>query len=146
MKDIKEACMFLPAESSAIILIFQETAIDKALWKMDEVQEVNDAILVSLATNIADTLGEGKDVAYLYAVSDEGIIATREAIGECAADIQGLVGTAGGIVEAQASVSPDGVTYDVAGTDGIAAAHEAGIITDDGKATLEEAAALVDSS
>lgn len=144
-KHVKEACAKLPAETSAIILVFQEVVIDKSLWKMDETQQMNDALLTTLATDIAQSLGDGNDVAYLYALTDEGIIATRMAVGDEAADIQGLVGTADGVVAGNVATTPDAVAYDVAGTDGIDAAHQAGVITDDGKATLTEAAAAVDS-
>lgn len=145
-KNVKQACANLPAKTSAIILVFQEVAIEKDLWKMQEVQQMNDAMLATLATDIGTSLGNGKDVAYLYALTDEGIVATRMAVGDEAAGIQALVGTADGVVTGNVAMTPDAVAYDVAGTDGITAAHQAGVITDDGKATLKEAAATVDSS
>ena len=46
-------------------------------------------MVYGLSTDIGDTLRGGQDVAYVFAVTEEGVVAKRAAVGEEAADIQG---------------------------------------------------------
>lgn len=140
---VKEVTSAFPTSSSGLIVIFDALAIEKELWKMQEVQQVRDDVIYALAKDMGDTLREGQDCAYMYALTEDGIVATRIAIGEEAANIQGLVATEAGIAGGQLLATEDAIIYESAGTDGIEAAYKAGVITEDGKATLTAAAAAV---
>lgn len=141
---VKDMANALPAGSSGLIVVYDTLPIDKALWKTVEVQQTRAEILYALAKDMGDSLRAGIDCAYMYALTEDGIIATRMAVGEKALDIQGLVATEAAIAGGQVAATEDAIIYEAQGTDGIEAAYKAGVVTEDGKATLTEAVAAVD--
>lgn len=142
---IKDIATAFPPQSSGLIVVYDALPIDKELWKTVEVQQTRDEILYALAKSIGDTLrARTAGCAYCYALTEEGIVATRVASGEDALNIQGLVATEAGIAGGETTVTKDAIVYECAGTDGIEAAYKAGVVTDDGKATLTEAVAAVE--
>jgi len=136
---IKDMTNALPCGSSGLILVFDALPIDKELWKTVDVQQVRDDMLYALAKDMGDSLRGGTDCAYMYAVTEEGVIATRVALGEDAANIQGLVATEAAIAGGDVTATKDAIVYECAGTDGIEAAYKAGAVTEDGKAALTAA-------
>jgi uncharacterized membrane protein len=131
--------------NSAIIAIFQEAKVDKTTMK--EIDKGAAEAVYSLSTDIGDTLRAGQDVAYVFAVTEEGIVAERVAAGEEAADIQKLVVTEEGVAAGAAVATEEGVVYEAAVATEEGAAYETGVVTEEGAvvagaaATEEEAVA-----
>lgn len=147
---VKALANALPTGSSSIMIIYDVLPIDKQLWKTVEVQQTRDDILYSLAKDMGDTLRAGTDCAYMYAITEEGVIATRTVVGEDALNVQGLIASEAAIAGGEVAVTENAIIYECAGADGanvaVEAAYDAGVITNDGKATLKAyaAAAVVD--
>ena len=91
----------------------------------------------ALAADIGTTLQGGQDVAYVFAVTEEGVVARREAAGDEAADIQALVVTPEGAVAGTAVATEEGVAYEVAAATEDEAAYEAGVATEEGAAVVD---------
>lgn len=111
--------------NSAVIAVFEEVKVDKTT--MEEMNQDLAEVVSNLSADISASLGEGQDVAYLFAVTEDGIIASRMAAGEEAADIQGLVAGQEGVVVGQATAMEDSVAYEVAAATEDEAAYEAGV-------------------
>ena len=121
--------------NSAIIGIFEQVKVDKETMK--EIDQSAAEAVEALAADIGATLQAGQDVAYVLAVTEEGVVAKRAAVGDEAADVQGLVVTAEGVVAGQAAVTEEGVAYEVAVATEDAAAYEAGVATEEGAAVVD---------
>lgn len=121
--------------NSAIIGIFEQVKVDKTTMK--EIDQSAAEAVESLASDIGATLQAGQDVAYAFSVTEEGVVAKRAAVGDEAADIQGLVITPEGVVAGQAVATEEGVAYEVAVATEDAAAYEAGVATEEGAAVLD---------
>lgn len=141
---IKEVSSALPKGSSGLIVVYDVLPIDEELWKSVDVQQTRDDMLYALAKDMGDSLRAGTACAYMYAVTDDGVIATRTATGEDAMNLQSLIATEEGIATGKVTATEDAIIYECNGTDGIEAAYKAGVVTEDGKATLTEAVAAVD--
>ena len=90
-----------------------------------------------MSTDVGNTLRAGQDVAYVFAVTEEGVVAQRRAAGEDAADIEALVITEEGVVVGQAVATEEGVAYEVAASTGDEAAYEAGVATEEGAVVVD---------
>jgi uncharacterized membrane protein len=121
--------------NSAVIGIFEQVRVDKET--MVEIDQSTAEAVEALAADIGTTLQAGQDVAYVLAVTEEGVVARREAVGEEAVDIQALVVTAEGAVAGQAVATEEGVAYEVAAATEDEAAYEAGVVTDEGAAVVD---------
>lgn len=121
--------------NSAVIGIFEQVKVDKSTMK--EIDQSAAEAVEALAADIGATLQAGQDVAYALAVTEEGVVAKRAAVGDEAADVQGLVVTAEGVVAGQAVATEEGVAYEVAVATEDAAAYEAGVATEEGVAVLD---------
>lgn len=130
--------------NSAIIAVFEEVRVDKATMK--EVDKDLEEVVYGLSTNIGDTLRAGQDVAYVFAVTEEGVVAERMAVGEEVADIQKLVITEEGVAAGQAIVTEEGVAYEVAASTEDEAAYEAGVVTEEGAAVVDAYATSEDTA
>jgi len=136
-KRLKQIGDVLQPGNSAVIAVFEEVKVDKATMK--EVTKDLAEVVYGLSTNIGDTLRGGQDVAYVFAVTEEGVVAERMAAGEDAADIQALVATQEGVVVGQAIATDEGVAYEVAAAAGDDVAYEAGVATEEGTAVVDAA-------
>ncbi|KPK10462.1 MAG: hypothetical protein AMJ56_07980 [Anaerolineae bacterium SG8_19] len=116
--------------NSAVIAIFQEARVDKATMK--EVDKGAAEAVYTLSTDIGNTLRSGQDVAYAFAVTEEGVVAERMASGEDAADIQALVVTEEGVAAGAAVATEEGVVYEAAVATEEGAAYETGVVTEEG--------------
>jgi uncharacterized membrane protein len=125
--------------NSAFIGIFDEVRVDKETMK--EIDQSTAEAVEALAADIGTTLQGGQDVAYVFAVTEEGVVARREAVGEEAADVEALVVTAEGAVAGKAVVTEEGVAYEVAAATEDEAAYEAGVATEEGAAVVDVYAA-----
>ncbi len=125
--------------NSAVIAVFEEVKVDKTT--MEEVNQDLAKVVSNLSADISDTLGQGQDVAYLFAVTEDGIVASRMAAGEEAADIQTLVAGQEGIAFGQAAAVEDSMAYEVAVATEDEAAYEAGVTIDEGTAVVDAYAA-----
>jgi len=134
-KRLKKIGDVLQPGNSAIIAVFEEVKVDKATMK--EVDKDLEEVVYGLSTDIGDTLRAGQDVAYVFAVTEEGVVAERMAAGEEAADIQALVITQEGVVAAQAVATEDGVAYEVAAATEDEVAYEAGVATEEGAVVVD---------
>ena len=121
--------------NSAFVGIFKQVKVDKETMK--EIDQSAAEVVETMASDIAATLIAGQDVAYAFAVTEEGVVAKRAAVGDEAADIQGLVVTAEGVVAGQAVATEEGIAYEVAAVTEDEAAYEAGVATDEGVAILD---------
>ena len=121
--------------NSALIGIFEQVKVDKETMK--EIDQSAAEAVEALAADIGVTLQAGHDVAYALAVTEEGVVAKRAAVGDEAADVQGLVVTAEGVVAAQAVATEEGVAYEVAAATEDEVAYEAGVATEEGAAVLD---------
>jgi uncharacterized membrane protein len=135
---LKEIGGVLGNGNSAFIAIFQEAKVDKATMK--EVDKGAAEAVESLAADIGGTLQAGLDVAYVFAITEEGVVAERVASGEEAADIQALVVTPEGAVAASAAATEEGVAYEVTAASEEGVVYEAGIATEEGAAIVGGAA------
>jgi uncharacterized membrane protein len=106
---VKDMANALPTGSSGLIVVYDALPIDKELWKTVEVQQTRDEILYALAKDMGDSLRAGTDCAYMYALTEDGVIATRTAVGEKALDIQGLVATEAAIAAGQVAATENAV-------------------------------------
>lgn len=149
---MKEVGAAFPTSSSGLVVVYDALPIDKALWKSVEVQQTRDEILYQLAKDLGDSLRAGQDVAYMYAVTEEGVIATRMVAGEEALNLQGLIATDASVAGGEVTLTENAIVYEVAGADAtdvsIEAAYDAGVITEDGKAAIKAhvAAAAVEDT
>jgi uncharacterized membrane protein len=125
-KRLEQIGDVLQPGNSAVIAVFEEVKVDKTTMK--EVNQDLAEVVTNLSTNISDTLRAGQDVAYLFAVTEDGIVASRMATGEEAADIQTLVAGQEGTVVGQAVAVEDGMAYEVAAAIEDEAAYEAGVV------------------
>lgn len=141
-KRLQQIGDVLQPGNSAIIAVFEEVKVDKATMK--EVNHDLAEVVTGLSTDIGATLRGGQDVAYVLAVTESGIVASRMATGEEAADIQALVAGQEGVVLGQAAVVAGGVTYEVAAATEDEIAYEAGVATDEGAAVVDAYAATKD--
>jgi uncharacterized membrane protein len=121
--------------NSAFIGIFDQVRVDKET--MQEIDQSAADAVEALAADIGTTLQGGQDVAYVFAVTEDGVVARREAAGEEAADIQALVVTPEGAVAGRAAASEEGVAYEVAAATEDEAAYEAGVATEGGAAVVD---------
>jgi uncharacterized membrane protein len=115
--------------NSAVIGIFDQVRVDKETMK--EIDQSAAEAVEALAADIGATLGAGQDVAYVFAVTEEGVVARREAVGDEAADIQALVVTPEGALAGAAVATEEGVAYEVAAATEGAVVAERGVVTDD---------------
>ena len=134
-KRLKQIGDVLQPSNSAIIAVFEEVKIDRKTMK--EVNQDLQEVVYNLSTDIGDTLRGGQDVAYVFAVAEEGVVAKRAAVGEEAADIEGLLITEEGVVVGQAVATEEGVAYEVAAATEDKAAYEAGVVTEEGEAVVD---------
>ena len=125
--------------NSAVIGIFEQVRVDKET--MVEIDQSTAEAVEALAADIGTTLQGGQDVAYVLAVTEEGVVARREAVGEKATDVEGLVITAEGAVAGRAVATEEGVAYEVAAATEEEAAYEAGVVTQEGAAVVDAYAA-----
>jgi uncharacterized membrane protein len=121
--------------NSALIGIFEQVKVDKETMK--EIDQSAAQVVESMASDIAATLDAGQDVAYAFAVTEEGVVAKRAAVGEEAVDIQGLVVTPEGVVAGQAVATEEGIAYEVAAATEDEVAYEAGVATEEGAAVVD---------
>ena len=138
-KRLKQFGTVLQPSNSAVIAVFDEVKVDKKTMK--EVDQSLDEMVYNLSTDVGDTLRAGQDVAYVFAVTEEGIVAQRRAAGEDAADIESLLITEEGVVVGQAVATEEGVAYEVAATTGDEVAYEAGVVTEEGAVVVDAYAA-----
>jgi uncharacterized membrane protein len=139
-KRLKQIGDVLQPGNSAVIAVFEEVKVDKATMK--EVNKDLAEVVYGLSTNIGDTLRGGQDVAYVFAVTEEGVVAERMAAGEDAADIQGLLITEEGVTVGHAVATEEGVAYEVAAAAGDEVAYEAGVVTEEGAVVVDAAGTL----
>ncbi|KPK12199.1 MAG: hypothetical protein AMJ56_05145 [Anaerolineae bacterium SG8_19] len=137
-KRLKQIGDVLQPSNSAIIAVFEEVKIDKTTMK--EVNQDLQEVVYNLSTDIGDTLRAGQDVAYVFAVTEEGIVAQRRAAGEEAADIQALVITPEGAAVGAAVATEEGVAYKVGAVTDDEAAVQAGVVTEEGAVVATAAA------
>jgi hypothetical protein len=104
---------------------------------MKEIDHDLDEVVYNLSTDVGNTLRAGQDVAYVFAVTEEGVIAQRRAAGEDAADIEALVVTEDGVVVGQAVATEEGVAYEVAAATEDEVAYEAGVATEEGAVVVD---------
>jgi uncharacterized membrane protein len=121
--------------NSAFVGIFDQVKVDKET--MEEIDQSVVEAVEALAADIGTTLQGGQDVAYVFAVTEDGVVARREAAGDEAVDIQALVVTAEGAVAGRAAATEDGVAYEVAAATEDEAAYEAGVATEEGAAVVD---------
>ncbi len=121
--------------NSAFVGIFEQVKVDKEVMK--EIDQTIAEVVESMASDIAATLDAGQDVAYAFAVTEEGVVAKRAAVGEEAVDIQGLVVTPEGVVAGQAVATEEGIAYEVAAATEDEVAYEAGVATEEGAAVVD---------
>jgi len=121
--------------NSAVIGIFEQVRVDKEMMK--EIDQSATEAVEALAADIGTTLQGGQDVAYVFAVTEEGVVARREAVGDEAADVQALVVTAEGAVAGAAVATEEGVAYEVAAATEDEVAYEAGVATEEGAAVVD---------
>ena len=136
-KRLKQLGTVLQPGNSALIAVFEEVKVDKKTMK--EIDQNLEEVVYGLSTDIGDTLRGGQDVAYVFAVAEEGIVAKRAAVGEEAADIQGLLVTEEGVTVGHAVATEEGVAYEVAAAAGDDVAYEAGVITEEGEVVVDVA-------
>jgi len=136
-KRLKQIGDVLQPGNSAVIAVFEEVKVDKATMK--EVDQELAELVYELSTDIGDTLRGGQDVAYVFAVTEEGVVAKRAAVGEDAADIRGLVATEEGVVVGHAVATEEGVAYEVVAAAGDDVAYEAGVVTEEGAVVVDVA-------
>jgi uncharacterized membrane protein len=141
-KRLQQIGDVLQPGNSAVIAVFEEVEVAKTTTEAVNQDLVE--VVTTLSADISDTLGRGQDVAYLFAVTEDGIVASRMAAGEEAADIQGLVAGQEGVAVGQAVATEDGVAYEVAAATEDEAAYEAGVATDEGAAVVGAFAAEED--
>jgi len=134
-KRLKQIGDVLQPGNSAVIAVFEEVKVDKATMK--EVDQDLAELVYELSTDIGDTLRDGQDVAYVFAVTEEGVVAKRAAVGDEAADIEALVATEEGVVVGRAVATEEGVAYEVAAVTEDEAAYEAGVATEEGAAVID---------
>jgi uncharacterized membrane protein len=134
-KRLKQFGTVLQPSNSAVIAVFDEVKVDKATMK--EVEQSLDEMVYNLSTDVGDTLRAGQDVAYVFAVTEEGVVAQRRAAGDDAADIEGLLITEEGVVVGRAVATEEGVAYEVAATTGDEVAYEAGVVTEEGEVVVD---------
>jgi uncharacterized membrane protein len=139
---LKKVGDVLQPGNSAIIAVFEEVKVDKATMK--EVDQELEEVVYNLSTDIGDTLRGGQDVAYVFAVAEEGVVAKRMAVGEEAADIQGLLITEEGVVVGQAVATEEGVAYEVAAATEDEVAYEVGVATEEGAVQVDAYAEVVE--
>lgn len=142
-KRLKQIGDVLQPGNSAVIAVFEEVKVDKATMK--EVNKDLAEVVYGLSTNIGDTLRGGQDVAYVFAVTEDGVVAERMAAGEDAADIQGLLVTEEGVTIGRAVATEEGVAYEVAVATEGEVAYEAGVATEDGTAVVNAYATAEDT-
>ena len=130
--------------NSAFVGIFEQVKVDKEVMK--EIDQTIAEVVESMASDIAATLDAGQDVAYAFAVTEEGVVAKRAAVGDEAADIQGLVVTAEGVVAGQAAATEEGVAYEMAAATEDEVAYEAGVVTEEGAAVVDAYAEVEDEA
>jgi uncharacterized membrane protein len=138
-KRLQQIGDVLQPGNSAVIAVFEEVEVDKTTMK--EVNQDLAEVVNNLSADISDTLRGGQDVAYVFAVTEDGIVASRMAAGEEAADIQALVAGQEGVAVGQAAATEDGVAYEVAAATEDEAAYEAGVAIDEGAAVVDAYAA-----
>lgn len=116
--------------NSAIIAVFEEVEVDRTT--MEQVDQDLSQVITNLSADISQTLQGGQDVAYAFAVTEDGIVASRMATGDDAADIQGMVaGQESGAI-GQAVAREDGVAYEIAAAAQYEVAYEAGQAINEG--------------
>jgi uncharacterized membrane protein len=121
--------------NSAIIGIFEQVKVDKKTMKQID-QGAAEAV-EALAADIGATLKGGQDVAYALAVTEDGVVAKRGAVGDEAADIQGLVITEEGVVAGAAVATEEGVAYEVVAATEDEAVAEVGVVTEEGEVVAD---------
>jgi uncharacterized membrane protein len=134
-KRLKQFGTVLQPGNSAVIAVFEEVKVDRATMK--EIDHDLDEVVYNLSTDVGNTLRAGQDVAYVFAVTEEGVIAQRRAAGEDAADIEALVVTEDGVVVGQAVATEEGVAYEVAAATEDEVAYEAGVATEEGAVVVD---------
>jgi uncharacterized membrane protein len=129
-KRLKKMGDVLQPGNSAVIAVFDEVKVDRATMK--EVDQDLDEVVYNLSTDVGDTLRAGQDVAYVFAVTEEGVVAQRRAAGEEAADIEALVITPEGVAAGAAVATEEGVAYKVGAVTEDEAVVQAGVATEEG--------------
>ena len=109
-------------QTSAIIAVFEEVVIPQS--SMEKVAIVRDEIVYQIATDAGQSLRRGEDLALLFAVTDEGIVASRTAVGDEALNIQGLVFGPNGAVAGRVVATEDNIAYEVVGGQVVVVAEE----------------------
>jgi uncharacterized membrane protein len=116
--------------NSAIIAVFEEVEVDRTT--REEVDQDLSQVITNLPADISHALQGGQDVAYAFAVTEDGIVASRMATGDDAADIQGLVAGQESVPIRQAVAIEDGVAYEIAAAAQYEVAYEADLAINEG--------------
>lgn len=121
--------------NSALIAIFDEVKVDKATMK--EIDQNAAETVEALAADMGATLEAGQDVAYAMAITENGVVALREAVGEDATNISAILVTEEGVVAGQAVATEEGVAYEVAAATEDEVVYEAGVATEEGTTVVD---------
>lgn len=105
----------LKPETSAIVAVIEH----KWLAQLeDELAELGAEVMTAaIAADIAEQLEAGKDVAYSALSSEEGLSASRTAVGENEIEMSNITSTAEGVVVSSGVVNEDGMAASVMAID-----------------------------
>ncbi len=105
----------LKPETSAIVAVIEH----KWLAQLeDELAELGAEVMTAaIAADIAEQLEAGKDVAYSALSSEEGLSASRTAVGENEIEMSNITATAEGVVVSSGVVNEDGMAASVMAID-----------------------------
>ena len=102
----------LEPKTSAIVLVFAEVIVNKKDFEeeLKEYKNGTDALAKEICASIKENLKKGNDLAYLFAIAEDGIVAMKVVHGADADVIKALVLTPDGtLAEAGAVITDDSV-------------------------------------
>ena len=103
------------------------------------------ATVANMATEIANELAQGRDVAIGILLTEEGLAIKKIAADENSAEVVAAVITDNAIVAGAAVITPEGAAYKVGVVTAEGAAVEAGVITDEGAEIVDAVAVPEDA-
>ena len=136
----------LNPESSALIVIGQQVEVEGEKEDLEAIDQSTAEFVEALAEDIHTYQQDGEDVAYLLAITEDGVVGKKAVIGDEAANISGFVATPEGVAAGQAVVTEDEVLYEVGASTEDEAVYEAGVITEEDTAPADNAEDSQESS
>lgn len=130
--------------TSAIAATTSKAFVEEA--RKQETPEETMATAQEIAYAVRERLAARQDMLLGLVITEAGVAATEVVSSPSMVEVFGVAATEDGVIAGHTVATADGVAYEAAATDGVDAAYEAGVVTEDGAVVVDAAALAADDA